>query len=124
MTPEIAMRLVRLVLGPHLLKPEWRKKRPRHAPNSWGCCYIACEAVWHLSTRTLKPYVMKTDVGTHWFLRDEQGIVYDPTADQFEDLVDYSQGRGCGFLTTKPSHRAQIILDELEKVSKLRTTQD
>jgi len=53
------------------------------------------------------------DGGTHWYLRTPWPYPIDPTADQFSRAVDYAAGRGCGFLTKKPSKRAQIVLDLL-----------
>ena len=81
-----------------------------------GHCYVACEALWHACGRSpdLRPTVLRMpDGGTHWYLRTPWPYPIDPTADQFSRAVDYAAGRGCGFLTKKPSKRAQIVLDLL-----------
>ena len=91
-----------------LLKPEWRNKPGR---NKWsGHCYVACEALFHLSGKTLKPHVITHEGGTHWFLKTVNGLVIDPTAKQFKTPVPYENGRGCGFLTKQASKRCQILL--------------
>ncbi len=98
-------------------RPELRHKRynvPGAHPLA-GHCYVAVEAIWHACARSpdLRPTVLTVDGGTHWFLRTPWPYPIDPTADQFSRAVDYATGRGCGFLTKKPSKRAQIVLDLL-----------
>jgi hypothetical protein len=54
--------------------------------------------------------------GTHWWLRDKDGRIIDATAEQFtsEGLEPpYANVHGTGFLTKKPSKRAQAIIDRL-----------
>jgi hypothetical protein len=87
-------------------------------------CYAASEAVWHLTGKVLQPRVMPPPVSggrNHWFLRYRQwgssgtgmGIV-DPTVHQFTEVPAYYTGKGCGFLTAKPSKKAQKIIDAVE----------
>jgi hypothetical protein len=89
-------------------------------------CYAASEAVWHLTGKVLQPRVMPPPVTggrNHWFLRYRQryrqwgssrtGIV-DPTVHQFTEVPAYYTGKGCGFLTKKPSKKAQKIIDAVE----------
>jgi len=63
-----------------------------------------------------------TDTGkreTHWYIKNtETGEIRDPTVRQYTDFgpgPDYSQGRGCGFMTTQPSIRAATILNRVLK---------
>jgi hypothetical protein len=53
------------------------------------------------------------DGDTHWFLRHRSGIIVDATASQFDKELDYSRGRGSGFLTRKPSKRARRLMEVL-----------
>lgn len=100
--------LVTSQLTDELRRPPWRGAKNPLA----GHCYVACEAIYHLSGRKLRPHFIRVNGGPHWFLRDAKGEVCDPTASQFTGgPVDYSQGRGKGFLTVKPSARCQVILD-------------
>ena len=98
------------------LTDDLRKKEYRGHPNKfWGHCYIASEALYHLwgKERGYKPQVMRLDNGgTHWFLKKGCHIV-DPTEKQFDKPVDYSKGRGTGFLTKEPSKRCKILMSKV-----------
>lgn len=90
-----------------------------------GQCYVAAEAVYHAlggKQAGYTPMVMHLPDGfelvsgwslygapTHWFLRIG-GFILDPTVAQFVETPDYASGRGCGFLTRKPSKRAVALL--------------
>jgi hypothetical protein len=104
---------VRSALGPSCLRSDWRKRRPADAAASWGCCYVACEAVYHAAggaASGLRPMHVRHEGGPHWFLRGPGGEVVDPTADQFCTPPPYELGRGVGFLTLAPSRRARALL--------------
>lgn len=77
-----------------------------------GMCYVAAEAVKHLSKETLYPQVMHLGSFTHWYLLTKRGNIVDPTVHQFTYVPKYN-GRGCGFLTIKPSRGAQLIIDSI-----------
>jgi hypothetical protein len=98
------------------LSDDLRKPQYQGHPNIyWGHCYIATEVLYYLwgKQRGYKPQVLKLDNGgTHWFLRKGCHIV-DPTQKQFDMPVDYSKGKGCGFLTKMPSKRAVILLNRM-----------
>lgn len=108
------VRRVRAQLGPQHLRPDFRHARPEGATASWGCCYVAAEAVWHAlggPASGLRPTFIRHEGAPHWYLVDvATGDPVDPTADQFTSLPDYSRGTGKGFLTLAPSQRAQAIL--------------
>lgn len=111
----VVSRAVRSALGPHLLRPDFRARRPSAAPASWGCCYVAAEAVYHGAggpASGLRPMFLRHENAPHWYLQDAQGAVIDPTADQFTSPPDYAQGRGKGFLTSKPSRRTRELMRE------------
>ena len=81
-----------------------------------GKCYFASEAVWHLvgaMRSDWRPCVMHTCTGaTHWYLINTRTrAICDVTKDQFASALDYSLGKRCGFLTSQPSKRAQVVLD-------------
>jgi hypothetical protein len=53
----------------------------------------------------------------HWYLWHSHGSwerIVDPTVHQFAMIPEYWRGRGCGFLTKKPSKKAQKIIDAVE----------
>lgn len=82
-----------------------------------GNCYVTCEALWHLTGGTKspwKPMYLKHEGDTHWFLvrtsRYGDTIILDPTVSQFKTKPDYTKGRGCGFLTRKPSKKAKHMM--------------
>lgn len=91
-------------------------ERSQGDPARRGNCYVTCEALYHLlggRDGHWKPMVMRHEGDTHWFLKHEDGHVIDPTADQFETKPDYSQARGCGFLTKEPSRRACDMMNRM-----------
>ena len=85
------------------------KKKPRFAHPTWGCCYIATEALYLAwgKARGFKPYYARyvytpskagaafrgtyqdykpgtrRKVETHWYLMNQDGVVLDPTGIQF-----------------------------------------
>ncbi len=86
-----------------------------------GNCYVASEALYHLlggKAAGWKPMHLRLDApapaNSHWFLQHKNGTILDPTVQQFKfALPDYSAARGCGFLTTKPSKRAVILMEKI-----------
>ena len=79
-------------------------------------CYIASEAYFHLcggKASGLKPVQGYHEGVSHWWLVNRHGRIIDITSKQFKTPVDYSKGRGRGFLTKKPSKRAQEILNAI-----------
>lgn len=97
-------------LSPDLLKPEYRGADHPLA----GHCYVASEALFHLSKKQLYPCFIRHEGTPHWFLKDERGRVYDPTAAQFKTPVPYEQGVRKGFLTKKPSARTREIIRRIK----------
>ena len=100
-------------LGPHVLRPDWRKRRPDAAVASWGCCYVAAEAAYHALggvSSGLRVMHVNHEDAPHWYLVDAEGRFVDPTADQFATPVPYAKGKGKGFLTLQPSKRARDLL--------------
>jgi hypothetical protein len=94
---------------------------PRDAARSWGCCYVATEALFHLWGREngFTPMRVKyrlncKTTGMHWFLEQRAtGLQVDITADQFPKRrePDYENAIPCGFMTKKPSKRARQVID-------------
>lgn len=104
------MRAVVRALTDDLRRAPWKG----HPNPLAGHCYVASEAMYHLmggKDSGLTPQFINHEGSPHWFLKSDSGIVYDLTAGQFETPVPYDQARGCGFLTSKPSKRAQIVID-------------
>lgn len=99
-----------------------------------GNCYFAAEALFHIlggrragwkamrvtctEYRTSGGVVDAGDSITHWFLRHKNGTILDPSRRQFKasnwwNAPDYSQARGAGFLTKRPSKRARELMRRL-----------
>ena len=81
-----------------------------------GNCYVACEALYHLlggKQAGYKPMRVKHEVDTHWFLVHQSGLRIDPTASQFKKAPPYDKAVGCGFLTKKPSKRAEELMGRM-----------
>lgn len=103
------------------LSEELRKKDYRDHPNPVaGHCYVASEVLFHKvggKAAGWTPQTVRHEGGSHWFLKNQNGDIVDPTADQFETPVPYDQARGCGFLTKQPSKRAQVVLNRLDTLA-------
>lgn len=83
-------------------------------------CYAASEAYYHLAggkEAGLTPVYMPEPVPSdekHWAIRMPDGSMLDLTAEQYGGLIpDYSQAKGCGFLTKQPSKRTCVLLEDL-----------
>lgn len=126
---------IQKVLSPDLLKPMWAKLVEEGDPAAKGHCYAATEALFYMvggKEAGWVPHCLShanwpeelAEGETHWFLKHkEKGIIADPTQDQFEGVeIPYERGRGNGFLTKEPSHRARVIMERVEalEASKLR----
>lgn len=61
----------------------------------------------------LWPHVGRLRGQTHWWLETPEGTIIDLTADQYTKPFPYHKGKRCGFLTVKPSKRAQAIIEVL-----------
>lgn len=95
--------------------------------NRRGNCYYATEALFHiLGGRRAGWKAMRLTLGegqrggleTHWFLLHQSGVIVDPSRRQFQakdwwPAPDYSQGRGAGFLTKRPSRKARKLIELL-----------
>ena len=102
-------------LTPNLLKPQFRGSE--HPLT--GHCYVASEALYHLSDDSLKPMRARDDQGVvHWWLETLEGEILDLTAGQYYDLgrkPPYDRKRSGGFLTKEPSKRAQVVIQKVRK---------
>jgi hypothetical protein len=89
-----------------------RAPKYRGNPNvQAGHCYVASEVLYHYlrgAGHQVKPMFVRHEGGPHWFLLVD-GVVLDVTAGQFETDVPYSNAKGKGFLTSKPSRRARDL---------------
>lgn len=107
---------VRCGVSDDLRKPDYRGN-----PNEMaGHCYVASEALYHKlggKKAGWTPQTIKHEGGPHWYLKHKSGAILDATCDQFETPVPYEQGRGCGFLTGKPSARTQVLLERLDRLA-------
>ena len=103
------------------LSEELRKKDYRDHPNPVaGHCYVASETIYHKlggKDAGWTPQTIRHEGGPHWYLKNADGTVIDPTADQFETAVPYDQGRGCGFLTSQPSKRSRQVIARLDTIA-------
>lgn len=104
---------VQQALSDELRRPPWQGTDNPYA----GHCYVASEALYHLlggKAGGYRPMYIRHEGSPHWFLKDTKGNVVDPTASQFRTAVPYDDAIGKGFLTDKPSKRAQIVLDRVQ----------
>jgi len=113
-------RLIRKNLTPDLLKGPYKKQWDEQKPQSWGHCYVASEAYYHLmggKASGLEPCWVKHEGTTHHFLRDKKtGEIVDITCDQFKTPPDYAAGRRFGWLTGEiPSHRAAELIKRVKQ---------
>jgi len=77
-----------------------------------GHCYVASEVLYHLwggKAAGWKSMHVNHEGVSHWYLMNQTEII-DPTASQFATPVDYSKGKGKGFLTALPSKRAMYVI--------------
>jgi hypothetical protein len=112
---------IKSVLTPDLLKGIWKKESDNPMA---GHCYIATEALYWLlggPYSEWKPYVLshKTwpdglDEGeTHWFLKNKNREILDPTKEQFEGCeIEYDKGTPNGMMNypVGGSKRAKEII--------------
>ena len=83
-----------------------------------GQCYIVSEALYHMlggKKKGWKPIRMNHEGVSHWALIHESGIIVDLTMRQFKTMPNYAKAIGCGFLTKKPSKRAQLLISMIKK---------
>ncbi len=114
---------IEAVLTPDLLKPAYLKRwTPRHQ-NTWGHCYAASEALYHMLGGKKAGYVPVQawiQDESHWWIRTGN-LDLDITSGQFGDLENaifirrLSKSHG-GFLTKKPSKRAAEIIHRVKKM--------
>lgn len=82
-----------------------------------GNCYAASEALYHIlggKDAGWTPVRLRMPNDTHWFLRHASGFILDPSRLQFKGTrINYTSGRGSGFLTKGPSRRARKLIQEL-----------
>jgi len=82
-----------------------------------GNCYVTCEALYHLLGGKAAGWkAMRWEGDTHWFLKNENGTILDPTRSQFAnppDITDYWKAVGSGFLTKAPSRRARELMQRM-----------
>lgn len=108
-------------LSDHFLSKEWlgKKKQETNCHSTFGHCYLATEAAYHLlggKEKGWKPYYLKQDGESHWFLKDKSGRILDITAEQFgEAPIKYADARGKGFLTKAPSKRCKLLLRKIRE---------
>lgn len=112
---------IQSVLTDDLLTPKY-KNLVRHSKTE-GHCYAAAEALFHMLggksqgySACVASFEENGQAFTHWWIKDQDGKICDPTAEQFTavgQVPPYHLGKGCGFLTKNPSKRAQIIIERV-----------
>jgi hypothetical protein len=97
------------------LKPQYRlpKRHPLH-----GHCYVAAQSLYHGlggEKAGYEVFRMDHEGSSHWFLKNPQGRVLDPTASQFRNKPDYSKAQRAAFLHTQAgiSQRSQKFLEAI-----------
>jgi hypothetical protein len=87
LTPAVHIARIQAALSPDLLRQRYRDMVDPAVPTA-GHCYHAAEALWHLlggRASDWTPHVYREADGvTHWWLRRADGVIADPTADQYQ----------------------------------------
>lgn len=82
-----------------------------------GNCYVASEALYHLlggKEAGWKAMTLHHEGDIHWFLFNiKTGQRLDLTVSQFKTKPDYNKAQGRGFLTKRPSKRAQLLMEQM-----------
>ena len=109
---------IQSVLNDYLLTAKYAQL-PRQSKTE-GHCYAASEALYHMLGGKTAGYVPQVasfiennEKLTHWWLKNQDGKIFDPTAEQFTAIGQkppYELGKGAGFLTKLPSKRASTII--------------
>jgi hypothetical protein len=111
--PDRVMGIIESSLSDDLLRKDWLERRKPTDHPTFGHCYVATEALWHLwgKYHGYRPWVVNEDGYTHWYLVDDEGDVKDPTKGQrLGREVPYETGRRNGFLTKRPSRRCRTVM--------------
>lgn len=122
-----------LASDPEILDDVWRELNARY-PNipSTGFCTLASNAVYHLlGGKSVGLTPMQASYkdprikgrASHWWLKDADGNIIDPTWDQYTELdkePPYEKGVGRGFNTRVdvPLKAAQKLIDHALRVLK------
>lgn len=106
------------------LEPSLKHDNADNANPLSGYCYVVAEALYHYCPKVwrqafLKPCYVKVGQETHWYLQFGANEIIDPTAGQYKDVPEYwTRGRGCGFLTKKPSRRGKRLLQRMRALDR------
>lgn len=92
-------------MGPENVKQPYRKIWSAKNPGL-GYCYVIFEMLHHLVVEKTTPKVLRTRLGTHWFLEPDDGKEIDFAKD---DNYDYSKGIRRTFITQHMSKRAKLL---------------
>lgn len=109
-----ALKAIQKNLSEDLLKKEFKTEGLEKNHPFYGHCYVASEALWHLTNQHLTIHRAKDDHNiTHWWLQNGSEKV-DPTQSQYTDFgIDppYNHGKRAHFLTGKTiSQRSKTLL--------------
>ncbi len=107
------VRLTQESLTEDLRRKQWRNNANPLA----GQCYVASESLYHLcggKASGLTVCRVRHEGSTRWFLTDKQGGVLDPTAGQFDTAPPYAEATRTGFLTSRPSKRAAVVIERVK----------
>ncbi len=101
-------------LTPDLLAPSFASSPSVKSNPTFGHCYVASEALYHLAggkKARLRPWRLKTSDDTwHWWLVEGDGRVIDLTVSQFAEAPSYECGTRASFLSKRPSARARKVM--------------
>ena len=97
------------------MKDMWKPEFP-----SINYCYTVCEfTYWYICQATTEWDIRTTDIPSapgikHWFLKRQDGMIVDLTADQFDnhEEINYNDSKRSGFIQSGcigPSKRARIL---------------
>jgi hypothetical protein len=105
-------------LGNELLDKKHRtmKESNPNLDHTFGHCYVASKVAYHLlggKEEGWTPHYIRHVGRPHWYLKHKSGFILDLTAQQFRTPINYSEGRGKGFLTKEPSKRSKLLIQKI-----------
>ena len=80
-------------MGKKGLKPQYRDRWTPERPTT-GYCYVVTDVIFHyLAPEGSKPYVVRMNGDTHYYLKLPNGEIVDDTSDQYDEPVPYEKGK-------------------------------
>lgn len=77
--------------------------------------YLAVEVLSHLlNDKSWIPHSVNHEGKTHWFMKNRNGEILDPTSDSFKSKVPYEEGRPTKLMSARPSNKALEVISHVQ----------